>query len=82
MLIPSVIFLGLSQVSRTTLNGLGKQKTLMVTSVIDGSLGLLLTYILVWRFGIYGFVLGNCIQDLLAFIINFSLCLHYIKNPR
>ncbi len=82
MLIPSVIFLGLSQVSRTTLNGLGKQKTLMVTSVIDGSLGLLLTYILVWRFGIYGFVLGNCIQDLLAFIINFSLCLHYIKKSR
>ena len=80
MLIPSVIFLGLSQVSRTMLNGLGKQKTLMVTSVIDGFFGLLLTYILVWRFGIYGFVVGNCIQDLLAFIINFSLCLRYIKK--
>lgn len=82
MLIPSVIFLGLSQVLRTMLNGLGKQKTLMITSVIDGSLGLLLTYILVWRFGIYGFVLGNCIQDFLAFIMNFFICIYHIKNIR
>ncbi len=80
MLIPSVIFLGLSQVSRTVLNGLGKQKTLMLTSVIDGSVGLILTYILVWRFGIYGFVVGNCIQDILAFILNFSLYLYHIRK--
>ena len=82
MLIPSVIFLGLSQVSRTVLNGLGKQKTLMVTSTVDGALGLLLTYILVWRFGIYGFILANCIQDLLAFIMNFSICIYQIKRTR
>lgn len=42
MLIPSVIFLGLSQVSKTVLNGLGKQKTLMITSIIDGSVVLYL----------------------------------------
>lgn len=82
MLIPSIIFLGLSQVSRTLLNGLGKQKTLMVTSVVDGCFGLGLTYFLVWRFGIYGFILGNCIQDFLAFVINFSLCIREIKKVR
>jgi O-antigen/teichoic acid export membrane protein len=82
MLIPSVIFLGLSQVSRTALNGLGKQKTLMITSTVDGALGLFLTYIFVWRFGIYGFILANCIQDFLAFIMNFSICLYQIKNIR
>lgn len=80
VLIPSVIFLGLSQVSRTVLNGLGKQKTLMLTSTVDGMFGLLLTYIFVWRFGIYGFILANCIQDLLAFIMNFSICLYQIKR--
>jgi len=79
MLIPSVIFLGLSQVSRTVLNGLGKQKTLMITSVVDGAFGLVLTYILVWKFGIYGFVAGNCIQDFIAFVINFLICTHQIK---
>ncbi len=82
LLIPSVIFLGLSQVSRTVLNGLGKQKTLMVTSTVDGFVGLILTYIFVWRFGIYGFILANCIQDLLAFVLNFSICLCRIKNIR
>ena len=82
MLIPSVIFLGLSQVSRTVLNGLGKQKTLMLTSVVDGGVGLILTYILVWRFGIYGFVIGNCVQDFLAFLMNFTICLYQIKNIR
>jgi len=80
MLIPSIIFLGLSQIARTLLNGLGKQKTLMATSIVDGCFGLGLTYILVWRFGIYGFILGNCIQDFLAFIINFSLCIKEIKK--
>lgn len=80
MLIPSVVFLGLSQVSRTVLNGLGKQKTLMITSTVDGALGLLLTYIFVWRFGIYGFILANCIQDFLAFFMNFSICLYQIKK--
>ncbi len=80
MLIPSVIFLGLSQVSRTVLNGLGKQKTLMVTSTVDGFFGLSLTYIFVWRFGIYGFILANCLQDLLAFVMNVSLCVYHIKR--
>lgn len=67
MLIPSVLFSGLNQVSSTMLNGLGRQKRLMINNIIDGCLGLLLTYLLVWRFGIYGFVVGNCIQDILAF---------------
>ena len=80
LLIPSIIFLGLSQTARTLLNGLGKQKTLMVTSIVDGSFGLILTYILVWRFGIYGFILGNCIQDFLAFIINFFICIKELKK--
>ncbi len=80
LLIPSIIFLGLSQTARTLLNGLGKQKTLMVTSIIDGSFGLILTYILVWRFGIYGFIIGNCLQDFLAFIINFFLCIKELKK--
>lgn len=80
MLIPSIIFLGLSQVARTILNGLGKQKTLMVTSIIDGCFGFLLTYFLVRKFGIYGFILGNCVQDFLAFIINFILCFKEIKK--
>ncbi len=80
MLIPSIIFLGLSQVARTVLNGLGKQKTLMVTSIVDGCFGFLLTFFLVTRFGIYGFILGNCIQDFLAFIINFILCFRAIKK--
>lgn len=80
LLIPSIIFLGLSQTARTLLNGLGKQKTLMVTSIVDGSFGLILTYILVWRFGIYGFILGNCLQDFLAFIINFFICIKELKK--
>ena len=80
MLIPSIIFLGLSQVARTILNGLGKQKTLMITSIIDGAFGLSLTFFLVRKFGIYGFILGNCTQDFLAFIINFSLCFKEIKR--
>lgn len=80
MLIPSIIFLGLSQVARTVLNGLGKQKTLMITSIIDGSIGFILTVVLASKFGIYGFILGNCIQDLLAFITNFILCFIAIKK--
>jgi Na+-driven multidrug efflux pump len=54
----------------------------MLTSVVDGGVGLILTYILVWRFGIYGFVIGNCVQDLLAFLMNFTICLYQIKNIR
>ena len=80
MLIPSIIFLGLSLVARTVLNGLGKQKTLMVTSIVDGCFGFLLTLFLVTKFGIYGFILGNCIQDFLAFTINFFLCFNAIKK--
>lgn len=80
MLIPSIIFLGLSNVSRTLLNGLGKQKTLMVTSIVDGMFGLILTFFLARSFGIYGFILGNCIQDLLAFLLNFTLCLRELRT--
>ena len=82
MLIPSVLFSGLNQVSGTMLNGLGRQKRLMINNIIDGCLGLLLTYLLVWRFGIYGFVVGNCIQDILAFLMNFSSAVHFIKKEK
>ena len=80
MLIPSIIFLGLASVSRTLLNGIGKQKTLMVTSILDGFFGLLLTFFLARSFGIYGFIIGNCVQDMLAFVLNFSLCVRYMKK--
>ncbi|MBR2860554.1 MAG: oligosaccharide flippase family protein [Clostridia bacterium] len=82
MLVPSVIFLGLSHMCRTTLNGIGKQKTLMVTSIIDGAFGVILTFLLARKFGIYGFVMGNCIQDALAFLINFSLCISYFRKEK
>ena len=80
MLIPSTIFMGLNQICRTTVMGLGKQKTLMVTSIIDGLIGLGLTLLLVRRFGIYGFILGNCLQDMLAFSLNFFFCIFYLKK--
>lgn len=79
MLVPCVLFSGINQVCSSTLSGLGKQKTLMITSIIDGSVGLLLTLLLVRSFGIYGFILGNCIQDLLAFAVNFYICLRCLK---
>ncbi len=80
MLIPSVIFLGINQICRTTVMGLGKQKTLMATSILDGAVGLLLTLLLASRYGIYGFIAANCLQDLLAFTVNFIICIICLKG--
>ena len=80
MLIPSIIFLGLNHSVRMVLSGLGKQKALMTTAIIDGAIGLILTCILVRFFGIYGFIFGNVLQDTLAFIINLCLYFKYINK--
>ncbi len=69
MLIPSVLFTGINQVCASTLSGMGRQKTLMAISIIDGCIGLLLTVLLAGTFGIYGFIIGNGIQDALAFLM-------------
>ena len=82
MLIPSVLFLGPKIICATVINGLGKQKTLMISSIIDGITGLALTYILVGKFGIYGFILANCLQDITAFAVHFVLCKRFIKGMK
>lgn len=80
LLIPSVIFLGLKQICATTLNGIGRQKALTFASVLDGVLGLLLTFVLARKAGIYGFIGANCLQDIAAFAVHFILCAKYIKK--
>lgn len=80
LLIPSVIFLGLKQICATTLNGLGRQKELTFASVLDGVCGLALTFILAQKFGIYGFIAANCLQDIAAFAVHFILCKKHIKG--
>ena len=80
MLIPSVMFSGINQVCSSVLNGLGKQRVVMTNCIIDGIIGLFLTFVLVGKFGIYGFIAGNCIQDAAAFITNFICAMHFIRK--
>jgi len=48
--------------------------------VLDGFTGLLLTFVLARKAGIYGFIGANCLQDIAAFAVHFILCAKYIKK--
>lgn len=80
LLIPCALFCGMKQICSATLNGLGRQKWVAVLSIADGTLGLLLTLLLAGKYGIYGFIAGNCVQDLIAFALSFALCVKFIKK--
>lgn len=80
LLIPCTLFCGMKQICACTLNGLGRQVSLTVLSVLDGVFGLVLTLLLVGKYGIYGFIFGNCVQDFFAFILTFGFCVKYIKK--
>ena len=69
LLLPSVLFSGVRQVAATVLGGLGRNKTLMALNIADGIFGILLTVLLVFPFGMTGFLLANGIQDLTAFLL-------------
>lgn len=69
-LIPSVISLGTAQMFSCALTGMGKTKITFALSVADGLLGLALTVLLAGKYGIYGFIFANCVQDVMALILN------------
>lgn len=81
-LLPSVLCLGPAQMFSSALTGMGKVKNVLYLSVADGATGFLLTFILASKFGIFGFIAANCLQDILALLLNAVTFFYFIKKDK
>ena len=79
-LLPSVLCLGPAQMFSSALTGMGKVKNVFYLSVADGAIGFVLTFFLASSFGIFGFILANCLQDILALLLNSITFFYFIKK--
>ncbi len=79
-LLPSVLCLGPAQMFSSALTGMGKVKNVFYLSVADGAIGFVLTFFLASSFGIFGFIAANCLQDVLALVLNSITFFHFVKK--
>ena len=81
-LLPSVLCLGPAQMFSSALTGMGKVKNVFYLSVADGAIGFVLTFFLASSFGIFGFIAANCLQDILALLLNSATFFYFVKKDK